>query len=83
MMFISMSQLMQIMTKHGKLTTHVQILNSGSNQIENKSWQPPELRWKVEHSSLKGSLLELLSRILESLIKVGYPSRFKSFLSDF
>ena len=27
--------------------------------------------------------LELLSRILESLIKVGYPSRFKSFLSDF
>ena len=25
----------------------------------------------------------LLSRILESLIKVGYPSRFKSFLSDF
>ena len=56
MMFISMSQLMQIMTKHGKLTTHVQILNSGSNQIENKSWQPPELRWKVEHLSLKGSL---------------------------
>ena len=27
--------------------------------------------------------LGLLSRILESLIKVGYPSRFKSFLSDF
>ena len=25
----------------------------------------------------------LLSRISESLIKVGYPSRFKSFLSDF
>ena len=29
------------------------------------------------------SILGLLSRILESLIKVGYPSRFKSFLSDF
>ena len=29
------------------------------------------------------SKVELLSRILESLIKVGYPSRFKSFLSDF
>ena len=29
------------------------------------------------------SELELLSRILKSLIKVGYPSRFKSFLSDF
>ena len=28
-------------------------------------------------------VLELLSRILKSLIKVGYPSRFKSFLSDF
>ena len=27
--------------------------------------------------------LGLLSRILKSLIKVGYPSRFKSFLSDF
>ena len=27
--------------------------------------------------------LGLLSRILESLIKVGCPSRFKSFLSDF
>ena len=31
----------------------------------------------------KTFLLELLSRILESLIKVGCPSRFKSFLSDF
>ena len=31
----------------------------------------------------KASQLELLSRILKSLIKVGYPSRFKSFLSDF
>ena len=29
------------------------------------------------------SELELLSRVLKSLIKVGYPSRFKSFLSDF
>ena len=28
----------------------------------------------------RGSQLGLLSRILESLIKVGYPSRFKSFL---
>ena len=27
--------------------------------------------------------LELWNRILESLIKVGCPSRFKSFLSDF
>ena len=32
---------------------------------------------------LGGLDLGLLSRILESLIKVGYPSRFKSFLSDF
>ena len=30
-----------------------------------------------------GPQLGLLSRILKSLIKVGYPSRFKSFLSDF
>ena len=30
-----------------------------------------------------GLTLELLSRILKSLIKVGYSSRFKSFLSDF
>ena len=29
------------------------------------------------------STLELWNRILESLIKVGCPSRFKSFLSDF
>ena len=29
----------------------------------------------------KASRIELLSRILKSLIKVGYPSRFKSFLS--
>ena len=33
---------------------------------------------------LKGRLgLELWNRILKSLIKVGCPSRFKSFLSDF
>ena len=32
---------------------------------------------------INGSKVGLLSRILESLIKVGYPSHFKSFLSDF
>ena len=30
-----------------------------------------------------GSKIGLLSRILKRLIKVGYPSRLKSFLSDF
>ena len=34
-------------------------------------------------NGLSGYKLELWNRILKSLIKVGCPSRFKSFLSDF
>ena len=42
------------------------------------------LRGNTEHvTPTQVFPLELLSRILKSLIKVGYPSRFKSFLSDF
>ena len=37
----------------------------------------------LDHNVTTPSIVGLLSRILKSLIKVGYPSRFKSFLSDF
>ena len=37
----------------------------------------------INRGHLTVSELELWNRILKSLIKVGCPSRFKSFLSDF
>ena len=46
-------------------------------------WNHAENSMKKLKRSISVFSLELLSRILKSLIKVGYPSRFKSFLSDF
>ena len=44
---------------------------------------PPATHLFPIFGSENGSQLGLWNRILKSLIKVGYPSRFKSFLSDF
>ena len=54
-------------------------------------WNKIKLKTKNKVKALKViinvdvdvSAVELWNRILESLIKVGCPSRFKSFLSDF
>ena len=54
-------------------------LSAGQNFYNAEKFSDPNLNFVGPGAYV----VELLSRILKSLIKVGYPSRFKSFLSDF